>query len=156
MKIKLIVVYKTDSDWVKEGLNIYLNRLKKYLKVELKEIEVASISKKSRPEVLIEEAVKILKATKPSDYIVLLDEKGTEHSSHSLAAWLNKKFISVQGDIVFIVGGPFGFHESVISRSSEKLSLSQLTFTHQMIRVFFVEQLYRAMTILKNEPYHHD
>lgn len=155
MKIKIIAVYKTDSDWVREGLAVYLGRLKRYLKVEMLEIEIQSNAKRSKQEILSEEAGKILNSIRPSDYVVLLDEKGGNYSSQSFAIWLNKKFVSVQGDIVFIIGGPYGFHESVIARTSEKLSLSEMTFTHQMIRVFFTEQLYRAMTILKNEPYHH-
>ncbi len=119
------------------------------------EIDVPLNVKRSKQEILSEEAGRIINGIRPSDYVVLLDEKGENYSSQSFAVWLNKKFVSVQGDIVFIIGGPYGFHESVIARSSEKLSLSEMTFTHQMIRVFFTEQLYRAMTILKNEPYHH-
>ncbi|MBK9320724.1 MAG: 23S rRNA (pseudouridine(1915)-N(3))-methyltransferase RlmH [Bacteroidetes bacterium] len=101
------------------------------------------------------EAVKILASIKSNDYVVLLDEKGKQYSSEEFAIWLNRKFVSIQEDIVFVIGGPYGFHDSVKARSSEKLALSEMTFTHQMVRIFFAEQLYRAMTILKNEPYHH-
>ncbi|MBK9400931.1 MAG: 23S rRNA (pseudouridine(1915)-N(3))-methyltransferase RlmH [Bacteroidetes bacterium] len=155
MKIRIIAIGKTDSGWLKEGLTTYLERVKRYLKIEWLEIELNSNTKKGKVEVMILEAGKILACIKSSDYVVLLDEKGKQYRSEEFAAWLNKKFISVQEDIVFVIGGPYGFHDSVKARSSEQLSLSEMTYTHQMIRLFFTEQLYRAMTILKNEPYHH-
>lgn len=155
LKINIIVINKTDSSWLREGIEIYMERLKRYLKVEMKEIEIHSQSKKSKEDVLAEEASKMMNLIKSSDYVVLLDENGKTFSSEGFATWLNKKFVSVHGDIVFIIGGPYGFHASVKARSSELLSLSAMTFTHQMVRLIFSEQLYRAMTILKNEPYHH-
>ncbi len=155
MKIRVITVGKTDSGWLKEGLSTFFERLKRYLKIEWLEIEFQSNAKKSKSEVMQLEAVKILASIKSNDYVVLLDEKGKQYSSEEFAIWLNRKFVSIQEDIVFVIGGPYGFHDSVKARSSEKLALSEMTFTHQMVRIFFAEQLYRAMTILKNEPYHH-
>ena len=104
---------------------------------------------------LAEEYKKVNQVLKKSDYIVLLDEGGKEFSSLKFSEWMNKKFVSVNSDLVFIVGGAFGFHPELKERASESISLSKMTFTHQMARLFFTEQLYRAMTILKNEPYHH-
>ena len=97
----------------------------------------------------------ILKKLLPTDYIILLDEKGLELSSSQFAAYIDKKAIGSVANLVFIVGGPYGFDQSVYQRANDKISLSRMTFSHQMVRLFFVEQLYRAFTIIKGEPYHH-
>jgi len=155
LKVKIIFVNRTASGWVKEGLNDYVKRLKRYLGVDYFEVEISSISKKNVQVILEEEAVKVMAFVKPGDHVILLDEQGLKLSSEGFSVWLNKKFVSIQGDLIFVIGGAYGFHKSLKERASEKLSLSDMTFTHQMVRVIFVEQLYRAMTILKNEPYHH-
>jgi 23S rRNA (pseudouridine1915-N3)-methyltransferase len=98
----------------------------------------------------------ILKKISVTDFVILLDEKGSEVSSQQFATYLNKKAISAVVNLVFIVGGPYGFDESVYQRANDKLSLSRMTFSHQMVRLFFIEQLYRAFTIIKGEPYHHE
>ena len=155
MKIKLIQIGKTEKDWLKEGIDIYRNRLQRYITFESLEISIPGSGKNQEEKQLLVEAEKLLGALKPGDWLVLLDDKGQLFSSEEMANWVNKKFVSLSGDLVFAIGGAFGFHSSVISRANEKISLSRLTFTHQMVRVIFLEQLYRAMTILKNEPYHH-
>jgi 23S rRNA (pseudouridine1915-N3)-methyltransferase len=156
MKVRLLTVNKTDKGWVKEGADEFVSRLKKYLQFEMKDLEVSRTAAKSKQKSLEEESLKILGQLKPGDFLVLLDEKGKQFTSVGFSVWLNKKFVGINGDLVFVVGGPFGFGESVRARADEIISLSEMTFTHQMVRVFFIEQLYRAMTILKNEPYHHE
>ena len=155
MKIKILFVNKTVGSWVKEGLAEYKSRLKRYLSVEFIELEMGSSAKRKVQEIVDEEYTKILSYVKSSDYLVLLDENGSNLSSEGFANWLNKKFVSIQGDLIFVVGGAYGFHSDLKERANEQLALSSMTFTHQMVRVIFAEQLYRAMTILKNEPYHH-
>jgi 23S rRNA (pseudouridine1915-N3)-methyltransferase len=156
MKVRLLTVNKTDKGWVKEGADEFVSRLKKYLQFEMRDLEVSRTAAKSKQKSLEEESLKILGQLKPGDFLVLLDEKGKQFTSVGFSVWLNKKFVGINGDLVFVVGGPFGFGESVRARADEIISLSEMTFTHQMVRVFFIEQLYRAMTILKNEPYHHE
>ena len=155
MKIKVLFVNKTVGNWVKDGLTEYKSRLKRYLSIDFIELEINSSTKRKMQEILDEESAKILSYVKSSDHLVLLDENGAHLSSEEYAKWLNKKFVSIQGDLIFVVGGAYGFHSNLKERSNEQLSLSSMTFTHQMVRVIFAEQLYRAMTILKNEPYHH-
>lgn len=156
MKVKLLTVNKTEKGWVKEGAEEFIGRLRKYIQFEMKDLEISRSATKSRQKSLEEESVKILGQLKPGDYLVLLDEKGKQFSSVGFSVWLNKKFVGINGDLVFVIGGPFGFGDTVRSRADEVIALSEMTFTHQMVRVFFIEQLYRAMTILKNEPYHHE
>lgn len=155
MKVKLLQVGKTNGGWVKDGIAEYLSRLSNYIPFEVKDLEINSLKFKTRDLLMLEESKKILGAIKPGDYVVLLDEGGKLFNSEDFAVWVNKKFAGISNDLVFVIGGAYGFHDSVKSRSNEKISMSPMTFTHQMIRLIFVEQLYRAMTILKNEPYHH-
>ncbi len=98
----------------------------------------------------------ILKKITPLDHVVLMDEKGTEYTSTQFSAYINKREVSSSATLVFIIGGPYGFDQSVYQRANDKISLSRMTFSHQMVRLFFVEQLYRAYTIMKGEPYHHE
>lgn len=155
MKVKILFVNKTIGSWVKEGLTEYKSRLKRYLSVDFIELEISASVKRKMQEILDDESTKILSHVKSNDHLVLLDENGAHLSSEEFAKWLNKKFVSIQGDLIFVVGGAYGFHSNLKERANEQLSLSSMTFTHQMVRVIFAEQLYRAMTILKNEPYHH-
>lgn len=136
-------------------MDIYRSRLQRYISFESLEIPLPATGKNQEEKQLQAEAEKLLAVLKPGDWLVLLDDKGQLFSSEELAIWMNKKFVSLSGDLIFAIGGAYGFHSSVIARANEKISLSRLTFTHQMVRVIFLEQLYRAMTILKNEPYHH-
>jgi 23S rRNA (pseudouridine1915-N3)-methyltransferase len=155
LKIKLLQLYKTEENWLKTGISQYAERLPRYISFESKEIEVPAAKGKLKEQVMQAEADKVLTMLKPGDHLVLLDENGQYFNSSQFAVWINKKFTSISGDLVFLIGGAYGFHESLKIRAKESVALSQMTFTHQMVRLIFVEQLYRAMTILKNEPYHH-
>lgn len=157
MKIKLISVGKTDREWLKDGLQLYLSRLKHYVPFEYTEIpDIRNTSSMSRDTVKAKEGEQILRLIAQGDHVILLDEHGNEMSSVGLAKRLEDRLVSFSSDIVFVIGGPYGFHEAVYSRSNEMLSLSKMTFSHQMVRVIFAEQLYRAFTIMKGEPYHHE
>ncbi|NOZ45578.1 MAG: 23S rRNA (pseudouridine(1915)-N(3))-methyltransferase RlmH [Chlorobi bacterium] len=156
MRIKIIMVGKTVKPYLIEGINEYLKRLKKYITVE-QEI-IADIKNKNLTKQLQKqkEGTLILKRCTKTDYIVLLDDKGKMRTSNEFARFLQEKMNSSVKNIVFIIGGPYGFSQEVYNRGNEMFSLSRLTFSHQMIRLIFLEQLYRANTILKGEPYHHD
>ena len=157
MKITLLTVGKTDRDWVRQGLEIYVSRLRHYIPFTLTEIpELKNVSALSREQIKIKEGELILKNIRPSDDVILLDERGKEYSSMQLAGILQDKINYECKDMVFVIGGAYGFSETVYARADSKISLSRMTFSHQMVRLFFTEQLYRAMTILNNEPYHHE
>jgi 23S rRNA (pseudouridine1915-N3)-methyltransferase len=156
MNIKLIVIGKTKSKFLIEGENEYVKRLKHYCKFsELIIPDVKNTGKLSKKELKEKEVNLILASLKNSDYVILLDDKGITLSSIEFSEFLNKKMISSTNELVFIIGGAFGFSESAYKRANTKLSLSKMTFSHQMVRMIFKEQLYRAFTILKGEKYHH-
>jgi len=157
MKITLLTVGKTDKEWVKNGLDIYASRLKHYIPFSLVEIpELKNVSSLSKEQIKIREGELILKNIRPSDDLILLDERGKEYSSMELAKVIQDKISYAGKDMVFVTGGAYGFSEAVYARANSKLSLSRMTFSHQMVRTIFVEQLYRAFTIIKGEPYHHE
>lgn len=157
MKITFLTVGKTEDAYLKDGINKYINRLKHYTKLAVIELDELKNTKALTPEQQkTKEAALILKKITPADHVVLLDEKGAALSSAQFAAYIDKKAIGTVTSIVFVVGGPYGFHQLVYARANDKLSLSAMTFSHQMVRLFFVEQLYRAFTIIKGEPYHHE
>ena len=136
---------------------MYLNRLKHYLPVAVKIISDIKGNKSMTEERQKElEGEAILSTLMPGDYVVLLDERGDELTSRQFSTYMDKRMSTVARRMVFIVGGPYGFSQKVYDRADSKLSLSRMTFNHEMVRLFFVEQLYRAMTILRGEPYHHD
>jgi len=157
MKIKLLAIGKTDDKNLQVLINTYEKRLKHYIKFELEIIpdikNVKNLSLKLQKE---KEGELILKKLQPTDSLVLLDEKGKEFRSIEFSSFLQKKMNTGVKQMVFVIGGPYGFSEKVYKKAVGKISLSKMTFSHQMIRLFFVEQLYRAFTILKNEPYHHE
>jgi len=156
MKITFLTVGKTEDAYLKEGIDKYVKRLKHYTKLIIVEIDELKNTKALTPQQQkAKEAELILKKILPLDHVILLDEKGAELSSIQFAAYFEKKALGSANNLVFVVGGPYGFDPSVYERANEKLSLSSMTFSHQMIRLFFVEQLYRAFTIIKGEPYHH-
>jgi len=156
MKITLLTVGKTEDDYLKEGIEKYVKRLKHYAKFEIIELaELKNTKALTEEQQKSKEADLILKKIAPLDYVVLLDENGMELSSAQFAGYINKRQISASANLIFVVGGPYGFDASVHQRANDKLSLSPMTFSHQMVRLFFVEQLYRAFTIIKGEPYHH-
>ena len=157
MKIALLTVGKTDRDWVKQGLDIYVSRLKHYIPFSIVEIpELKNVSSLSKEQIKTKEGELILKNIRPNDDLILLDEHGKELSSVEFARLLQDKISYIGKDIVFVIGGAYGFSEEVYKRANSKLSLSRMTFSHQMVRAIFAEQIYRAFTIIKGEPYHHE
>ena len=157
MKVKLIVIGKTKSKFLIEGENEYQKRLKHYCKFsELIIPDIKNGGKFSKKELKEKQGNLILESIKNSNYVILLDDKGLTLSSTEFAEFFNKKMVSSTNELVFVVGGAFGFSESVYKRANTKLSLSKMTFSHQVVRLIFKEQLYRAFTILKGEKYHHE
>lgn len=157
MKISLIVIGKTDASYFVDAINEYKNRLVHYIPFEMEIIPDIKNVKNLREEQQKEkEGELILKMLQPGDYLVLLDEHGKSFTSMEFATYLERKMHVVSKRLIFVIGGPYGFSEAVYKAASEKISLSKMTFSHQMIRLIFVEQIYRAMTILNNEPYHHE
>lgn len=157
MKITLLTVGKTDIPWVRDGLEMYVSRLKHYIGFELKEIpELKKVSALSREQIKQKEGELVLKEVKPSDDLILLDEHGREYRSLEFAGMIEKKLSGSSRDIVFVIGGAYGFSQDVYSRADSLLSLSKMTCSHQLVRTVFAEQLYRAFTIMKGEPYHHE
>ncbi len=156
MKITLITVGKTESAYLKEGIEQYVKRLKHYTKLLMIEIdELKNTKSLTTEQQKTKEAELILKKIAPTDHLILLDENGSAITSTQFAAYIDKKALSSVSNLVFVIGGPYGFDNSVYARANDKISLSAMTFSHQMVRLFFVEQLYRAYTIIKGEPYHH-
>ena len=157
MKISLITVGKTDVKWVREGLDLYVSRLSHYVPFTLDEIpELKNAASLSRSQVKEKEGELVLRRIKDADEVILLDERGREMRSVELAAFLEEKISRGGRDLVFVIGGAYGFSDRVYGRADAKLSLSLMTFSHQMVRTIFAEQLYRAFTIIKGEPYHHE
>lgn len=157
MKIVLLVVGKTTESYFIQGIDEYSKRLAHYVPFELTVIpELRNTKSLSTDQQKEREADLILKALQPGDYVVLLDEHGREFTSLQFASYLEKKMANIAKRLIFVVGGPYGFSNRVYQAAQEKISLSKMTYSHQMIRLIFTEQLYRAMTILNNEPYHHE
>lgn len=157
MKTEFWLIGKTSFPYLESGMKIYEKRLGRYLSYETVVFPDAKNANKLPPEKLkIKEGEMILKKLNPDDILVLLDERGKQITSIDFSNFMEKKFISGKKRLVFLVGGAWGFSEAIYGRANEKISLSKMTFSHQMIRVFFMEQLFRAMTILKNEPYHNE
>ena len=156
MVIKLVAVGKTDDKLIESLTETYIKRLGHYNRFEFEIIpdlkKTKNLSFEQQKQL---EGKLLLEKLNPSDFVVLLDENGKMFSSEGFSEYIQKRLNSGMKQLIFIIGGPFGFSEEVYQRADGKLSLSKMTFSHQMIRPFFVEQLYRAFTILKNEPYHH-
>jgi 23S rRNA (pseudouridine1915-N3)-methyltransferase len=156
MKVTLILNGKTEDDYLQKGFTIFEQRLKHYLIFEsivipaLKNTKAVSIEQQKQ-----KEAALVFKYIQPADRLILLDENGKDYTSTGFSTFIQQQMNSGIKNLVFVVGGPYGFSEELYKRATAKISLSKMTFSHQMVRLFFVEQLYRAMTILKNEPYHH-
>lgn len=155
MEIILMAVGKAGISFVKEGIEEYSKRLRRYVCFSLNELPDLKYKVSSEAQQKVKEGEMILEKICSSDYVVILDERGKEYSSIEFADYLEKLMATGRKRLVFIVGGPYGFSEAVYSRADAKLSLSRMTFNHEMVRLFFVEQIYRGMTILKGEPYHH-
>ena len=155
MKIVLLAVGNTEKGYLQGGVNQYINRIRHYISFDL--VETRTIKKTynlSKKELIDKEGVFIQEKIKESDYVVLLDCKGKQYSSLEFANQMQLLMNSSKKRIIFIIGGAYGFSKDIYQRANKKLSLSLMTFSHQMVRLFFVEQIYRAYTILNNQPYH--
>ncbi|KAF9660136.1 23S rRNA (pseudouridine(1915)-N(3))-methyltransferase RlmH [Tenacibaculum sp. ZH5_bin.1] len=157
MKIKLLAIGKTDNKQLQQLIDEYQNRLKHYVKFELEIIpDIKNVKNLSEAQQKEKEGELILSKLQPTDQLVLLDDKGKQYTSVEFSQYLQKKMNSGIKQLVLVIGGPYGFSEAVYNKAQGKLSLSKMTFSHQMIRLFIVEQIYRGFTILRNEPYHHE
>ena len=156
MKITLLAVGKTDVRWVREGLELYASRLSHYVKFSIREIpELKNVSAFTREQIKEKEGDLILAALAADDFVILLDERGRKYRSVEFAEFVRDR-LNRGADMVFVVGGAYGFSQRVYSRAGSMMSLSDMTFSHQMVRTIFAEQLYRAFTIIRGEPYHHE
>lgn len=156
MKITLLAIGKTDDKNLQTLINQYTKRLKHYVPFSFEVIpDIKNVKNRSEALQKKAEGQEILKRLQPADALILLDENGKQYSSVSFSQFLQKKMNSGLKNLTFVIGGPYGFSDEVYERANGKLSLSKMTFSHQMVRVFFIEQLYRGFTILRNEPYHH-
>lgn len=157
MEISLLTVGKTTQDYVISGLIEFTQRLQRYIDYQIICVEDIKKAKSLSPEIQKEKEGEILlRYISPSDYCVLLDEHGKLFTSMEFASFVQKIMVSGRKRAVFVVGGPYGFSKAVYDRADAMVSLSKMTFTHEMVRLFFTEQMYRAMTILRGEPYHHE
>ena len=157
MKVVLISIGKTNEKYLNEGISIYIKRLKHYTSFEMIDIpNLKKTSNLSKSELIKKEGDLILKNIQNTDYLVLLDVKGSEYSSLNFSEKIQRWMLTGKKKLIFAVGGSYGFSKEVYTRADEQLSISKMTFSHQMIRLFFLEQLYRGYSILNNEPYHHE
>ena len=154
MKILLLLVGKTSEAYLKEGVEVYLKRLTNY--ISLSQVVITLSSAKDKRIAIEEESKSIQSKLLPGDFIVVLDENGSEVTSRQLSGLFQKWMVQGIGRVVFIIGGPFGISTVLKKNANFILSASKFTFTHQMVRLILIEQIYRAMTIIKNESYHHD
>lgn len=156
MKTLLLVIGKTDEDYLVTGIKKYAGRLGHYVPFEMKEIpDIRNRKTLSEEQQKKAESFLLLQQLQPSDQVVLLDERGKQNTSVEFSESIDKWMASGAKRLVFVIGGPYGFASEVYDRADAQLSLSSMTFSHQMVRLIFLEQLYRAFTILKGEPYHH-
>lgn len=157
MKIELTVIGKTSIGYLKQGIDEYIKRLKHYVPFEIKYIDDIKNTKNiSEDQQKRTEGAKILSLLDKSDFVVLLDEHGKEYTSMQYSSYIQKRMLSGSKKVVFVIGGPYGFSQEVYDRANDKISFSKMTFNHEMIRLIFTEQLYRAYTIINHEPYHHE
>lgn len=157
MKIILIQIGKTSTDYIQKGIDEYSSRIGHFMPFEIKTIADVKTTKKSTPDQQkISEGQQILSLVGNQDYLMLLDERGKQFTSREFSSFLTNKSVSLPRNLIFVIGGPYGFSQDVYNRADSMLSLSKMTFPHELIRLFFVEQIYRAMTIARNLPYHHD
>jgi 23S rRNA (pseudouridine1915-N3)-methyltransferase len=156
MTIKLLYVGKTDSKMLEKLVEDYQKRIKHFCKFETVLIpDLKNRKKLDENQQRVQEGKKILEKLKPSDVLLLLDENGKEFTSEKFADWMQKQLNSGVKNVVFVIGGPYGFSDEVYQQANGKIALSQMTFSHQMVRLFFTEQVYRAFSIINNLPYHH-
>lgn len=157
MKITVLCISKTSDAYILAGMAEYQKRLKHFIKLEWIELpEVKNRKNLKQDQLLQMEEELFLKQLKNTDTIFLLDENGKEYTSRQFSSFIDKKMIESTSNLVFLIGGPYGFSKGIYAKANGKISLSKMTFTHQMVRLFFLEQVYRAFSIIKNLPYHHD
>lgn len=157
MEIELMTVGKTTSKIIIAGIEEYTKRLRHYIPYSINMLpDVRNAGKLKADQQKEAEGEMILSKLSASDFVVLLDERGKEYTSMEFSAFIERQMVAGRKKVVFVVGGPYGFSQAVYDRADSKLSLSKMTFNHEMVRLFFTEQIYRAMTILRNEPYHHE
>ena len=157
MKITLLCIGKTDEKFIQEGIDKYTKRLKHYINVNIVVVpDVKNVKNMSEAQQKEKEAELFLKHISNTDHVVLLDERGKEYTSIEFSKFLEQKMITSVQHLIFMIGGPYGFDDKLRERANGKVSLSKMTFSHQMVRMFFAEQIYRAFTIMKGEPYHHE
>lgn len=157
MKIVLLVVGKTTTAYINEGINEYVSRVNRFSPFEVKVIpDIKNSGKLTQEKQKEAEGKLILEQVGNADYVCLLDERGKQYTSREFSAFITQKSVELPRNLIFVIGGPYGFSKEVYARGNSMLSLSKMTFPHELIRMFFVEQLYRAYTIERNMPYHHD
>lgn len=157
MKLTLLTVGKTTTDFLNKGISLYSSRIAHYIPFEIQSVaDLKNTKSLTREQQKEKEGEALLAAIQPSDIAILLDERGKEMTSREFAELIDRYAVQGIKRVVCVVGGPYGFSRDVYQRANAKLSLSKMTFPHEMVRLIFVEQLYRAMTILRGEPYHHD
>ncbi len=157
MKIQLIAVGKMSDAPLVQAVEKYVKRLVHYVPFQLLTVPDVKTTRSMTGQRQKEaEGSVVLSSVDARDFVILLDERGKEFTSREFASYIDRRTLSLPGNLVFVIGGPYGFSQQVYDRANDKISLSRMTLTHEMVRLFFVEQLYRAMTILRGEPYHHD
>lgn len=157
MKLVLLVIGRTRSDYLQTGIDTYAGRISRYMPFEIKTLpDVKSTRALTEQQQKEKEGSMMAEAFQPGDRVILLDERGKEYTSREFAGFIYRSMSQSVKRLVFVVGGPYGFSQAVYDRADGKISLSRMTFSHEMVRLFFAEQIYRAMTILRGEPYHHD
>ena len=157
MKIALFLTGKTSEKYLTEGMTVFEERLRKYSAFEVLTVpDIRNTRNMTAQEQMVKEGEQILRFFRPDDYMVILDRKGKEFSTLEFSSWLEKTFMLQKKRIIFVIGGAWGFSEEIRKKADMILSLSQLTFSHQIVRLLFLEQLYRAFTVIKGEPYHHE
>lgn len=157
MKVILLQTGKTTERFITEGVDNYTERIKKYATFEIVTLpDIKNTRNMPAPEQKSKEGEKILQFSREDDLVVILDEKGKELKTLEFSAWLEKSFMLQKKRILFVIGGPWGFSDEVYKRADFKLSLSKMTFSHQLVRLIFIEQLYRVFTVIKGDPYHHE
>ncbi|MDE6524400.1 23S rRNA (pseudouridine(1915)-N(3))-methyltransferase RlmH [Paramuribaculum intestinale] len=157
MKITIMAVGRTTTPYIAKATDDYIGRACHYMPVEMLTVaDIRQTRSLTMQQQRDKEGEQLLQAFQPSDMVVLLDEHGREMTSRQFAGYIERQAVSGRRRLVFVIGGPYGFSDAVRSRADAMISLSQMTFSHEMVRLFFAEQIYRAMTILRGEPYHHD
>ncbi len=157
MKVSVLLIGKNSEKYISDGMDIYAGRLVRYCSFKIFTLpDIKNTRHMPIEEQKVKEGKKIVENISKDDFCVLLDERGVQYGTVEFAGWMRKQMINSLRSIVFVVGGPYGFSEEVYQRADFKISLSKMTFPHQLVRLLFLEQLYRAFTVIKGEPYHHE